>query len=357
MCLSLRIQEVYSVGVKDPAYLEIFAATTLYLVGVESAFELQHFLKQFDGEVSPKVFRLSLSNARYTNLEYKLFVLRISQVRNFDRKACFALGKQLGIVREDVAVFWHLFVGEGWFRKQVRAAASRVSRNHPLLHVPEVELLFKEVFPAVNRYIKFLCYNKLRFLVRAENETFEDYHHELGLKVLQAFHSIMPVEATDAYVTNYLKRVAHNRAINIIKEKTSLKRGRLVNTGVVNREQTFSLLCVSQNQVNSTEVDLLEVANSSDETFQRQFSICQVLDSVKRNQKKYRFISLLLGVEDAEFTHWLQQERVASVHEDNVTVQERVSAAEFNMLVAEFLKVAPNKANAFLSGLRDLVAA
>jgi hypothetical protein len=346
------------------AFVYTYAESILYLVGSSSAFEYQEYIKPYCSEYSAKLFRLSIQDQRYANLDLKLFSLRLARMKSPTKEDAFSLGALLGITRNDTFMVYTLFSENGWFRRALCQAGRKVGRNNVLLDPKEIDTLFTRIYPSILKYIKFISYKKLRFIVKSDNITFEDMHSDLSTKVLQSFYSLIPAQATELHIINYLKRAVHNHAINIIKSHTSQKRGRLVNVGSdKNNENQFSLLCVSQNQVHTgvdedgNPVDILNVANDAHTKFELEFSVSEVLNSVKHRKKKYRFISLLMGKEDAEFTDWLKQEELCKPSEDNVDVQARCSANEFNGYVAEFLKVTPGKVETFLGSLRELMEA
>ena len=348
----------------SPEFVYAYAESVLYLIGHSTAFEYQEYIKPFCQDQSAKVFRLSLQDQRYTNLDLKLFVLKVARLTNATQDEIFTIASELGINSNDAQMVVILYEENAWFKRLIKQAGRKVGRNSPLLDCKSIDALFNKVYPPFLKYIKFITFKKLRFIVKSDNVGFEDFHGELSTKVLQAFYSMIPVQATEQHIINYLKQVAHNHCINIIKSRTSQKRGRLVNVGTdKNNETQFSLLCVSQNQINAgvdedgNEVDVLNVANDSHSKFQLQFSISQVLNSVKADKKKYRFVSLLLGQEDKEFTEWLRSEKLCRSNEDNVDCQARTSVQAFNTYVADFLNVSYRKVETFLGKLRDLVEA
>jgi len=360
--LYLLVQEGLNVGVDTEDMVHAYAESVLYLSGATSAFDYQEFIKPYCENVSAKVFRLRIQDSKYTNLDIKLFSLRIGQHKSITRAEVLRIAKQYSIHRNDALMINVLYQDCPWFRRLLKQCGKKVTPDNLLFDYVHINALFNRVYPSVLKYIKFIAYKKMRFIVKADNEGFDDLYSELSAKMVQAFYSMMPVQATDLHVVNYLKRVMHNHVVNMIKSRTSQKRGRIVNVGTDrNNENQFSLLCVSQNQVaagvdaEGNEIDLLNVASDANHKFERQFTISQVLNSVKASKKKYRFVTLLLGTEDEDFTAWLRSEGMCKPSEDNVDVQSRMSASEFNGLVAEFLKVPHTKVEHFLDSLRDMV--
>ena len=344
-------------------YIYAFAETILYIAGASTAFEYQKFVKPFCEKQSAKVFRLKLLNGRYTNLDLKLFTLKLASLPLASRgKEIEQLRVEYGVAKSDARLISILLAENSWFKTSIGKVVKSVGKKNPFFDLANINKLFEGIYPHVTAYIKALTYKKMRFLVKHDNQDFEGLHSDLMSKVLQSFYSMLPTTKSALHIVNYLKRAAHNHAINMIKSHTSQKRGRLVNVGVDKNDQAqFTLLCVSQNQAALTtegeESDALNVADDSNRKFETRFSISQLLESVSTKSKKYRFLSLLLGVEDAEFTAWLHTEHLCRASEDNVAVQDRTTAADFNRYVADFLNVSYRKVESFLDSLKTMVFA
>lgn len=345
-------------------HLYVYAESLLYLAGAVQAFSYQRFVKKYCVSISAKKYRLSLQGDRYTNLMLKLYMLRlvVDKVRSEDRAR--SLAGTLEIEAADAAVIWLLYRTNSWFRKELTAVSKSINTRTETLCHKGVQRTFNRVFPSVHKYIKSITYKKLRFLVKSTNTDFQDYHQDLSAKVSQAFYSLVPLEHTDEYITNYLKRAAHNHAINIIKSETTQKRGRLINVGVDrSNAHQFSLLCVSENQMtpvldsdgNALSPDAVDESACS-EKFELRFSIGEILNNVKRQTKKYRFLTLLLGEEDSSFTQWLRQNKLCSTTEDNVDVQTRATPEAYTSYIARFLQVAKSKVESFFQKLRNQLA-
>ena len=192
-------------------------------------------------------------------------------------------------------------------------------------------------------------------MVKSTNSDYSDYHGELMTKIVQAFHAVVPTKMGDAHLRNYLKRIVHNHAINMIKSGTSLKSGRIVSEMDSSGNRQFHLLCLSQNQAPlDAEGNALDVDGQDDsaEKFELRFSISEVLDRVKASANEYRFLTLLLGNEDIEFTKWLRIRGVCSEQHDNVDVQNTVDSRKYTELVSNFLRFSRESAAAFLATLR-----
>jgi DNA-directed RNA polymerase specialized sigma24 family protein len=208
-----------------------------------------------------------------------------------------------------------------------------------------------------------LTYKKLRFIAKSSNLELADLHNDLLGKVLSSFYSLVPIVLPDAHVVNYLKRVAHNHAINMIMRETTQKRGRLVNGGLDHENnRTFTLLVESENQMRlglDGEQTAYDDRYTGDETilnFELKFSVSEILNRLNSRGKKYRLLTILMGHEDTEFTQWLRARSKCGSDIDNVDIQNKLSATEYNKLVSEFLHVSEDRVNVFLFGLRKDLA-
>lgn len=353
-----------NVAADSDDHVYAYAESLLYIAGAASAFAYQRLIKKYCTAVSAKKYRLALQGDRYTNLILKLYMLRlvVCKIRREDKAK--ELASQLSVSDADASVIWLLYKTNSWFRKELVASARTLSSKTETLCQHGVQRTFNRVFPSVHKYIKHIVYKKLRFLVKSTNTDFQDFHQDLSAKVSQAFYSLVPIEHTDAYITNYLKRAAHNHAINIIKSETTQKRGRLINVGVDSRNaQQFSLLCVSENQMapvldadgNPLSPDAADESACA-EKFELRFSIGEILSKVQKQTKKYRFLTLLLGEEDTHFTQWLRQNKLCNTTEDNVDVQTRETPSAYTSYIARFLQVSRNKVETFFQKLRSQLA-
>lgn len=337
----------------------LFAESALYVLGATGAFDFQRHIRHLCGTKSAKVYRLSLCSHVYTNLSIKLYLVHLA-IANPSPHLAQKLADRYEISNRDAKLLRWLLINNDWFRKLVlRSVKSKSYRVEDLSH-SAIHGTFNRVFPSVLKYIKHVTYTKLRFLVKSTNSDFQDYHSELSAKIVQEFYSMMPNSMGDAHLTNYLKRIVHNHAINMIKSGTTQKRGRLTSTvedSSGNRK--FSMLCLSQNQMPLSELgEAADVGGKDDSAglFELRFSISEVLDTVKANSRKYRFLTLLLGAEDKEFSEWLRASGVCGQSEDNVDVQHRTTPDRYTELLSSFLKVSGSSVSSFFASLKHQLA-
>lgn len=361
--LAHTIVRAFGVELDSEEFLIIYSQSISYLTKGISAFQFQYIIKPYcrGTGYSAKAFRLKLHESRYLCLNLKLFLLRMARLKSVTLDVVKELATELSIKVIDAKRMLQVWKQHPIFRRRMKAEARAIPRDQTyMLTEKGLNLFFSEIYGDVYKYIKFLAYKKLRFIAKSSNVELTDLHNDLLSKVVQAFYALVPIEKTQAHVINYLKRVAHNHAMNIIKTETSLKRGRLVNVGLdKDNARVFSLLMVSENQMalpedgSDSSYDEIHGGTSNNlDKFELEFSVSEILNKLQVRSKKYRFLQILMGHEDAEFTAWLQVRKVAGKNEDNVDVQMKLSTADFNKLLSEFLNVAEAKVNSFISRLR-----
>jgi hypothetical protein len=352
-CLNLGI----AVDSEDAVY--VFAESLLYSIGSTGAFAFQDHIRSHCKTKSPKVFRLHLREQVYSNLTIKLYLLHVVLAKpttSHYRK----LAARYNISKRDAWLIVKLLSENEWFRREVK----RFVRSTPYtlldLEQRSIDAMFTRVFPTVLKYIKHITYTKLRFLVRSTNSDFSDFHSDLSAKLVQSFYSVIPTKMSDAHLINYLRRSVHNHAINMIKMGTTQKRGRLISTEADSKgKRQFAMLCLSQNQLDLTSIGETQDVDGEDESpnkFEIRFAISEVLDSMKLHSRKYRFLTLLLGSEDVEFSKYLRTQGICRDEEDNVDVQNRVAPGEYTKLVSNFLRVPKSNVGVFFESLRHQLA-
>lgn len=352
-CLSLGL------AVDSDEAVYVFAESVLYLVGATGAFEFQKHIKPFCKTRSAKVFRLSLRENKYSNLDIKLFMLDMA-TDCISSVAAHRVADEHGIVWRDARLCWMLFQNNEWFRAALVRKLKSYRRFGCSWDIAEIDRAFAAAYPTVLKYIKHLTYNKLRFLVRANNSTLQDYHSELSIKLVQSYYAAVPISMSEAHLVNYLKKVAHNHAVNLIKSATTQKRGRIVSSQDSAGVRKFDMLCLSQNQMSLTETGELQDVDGIDEDsvkqFEVRFALVEVLDNLKPTGRKRRLLSLLLGEEDKEFSTWLKTRGLCRPNEDNVDVQHAICPQEYTRLASEFLNVSKGRVDTFLSDMKTQLA-
>jgi hypothetical protein len=319
-------------------------------------------------DFSAKDFRLTLHESRYMILNLKLFMLRLGRHKSVTLPLVKEIAENLQVRVADAKRMIQVWEQHPAFRKRIKTEARRIPAHRlELLTLEGVAQYFGNViYKDVMRYIRFTVYKKLTFIVDSNNEEYADYHNEVLSKVVQSFYTSIPVvDKTDLHVLNGLKTTVHNHVINIIKAETSQKKGRLVPIGVdektgkpINRlmVESENQMAIVEGQEDSTYDELHGGTGNNMDRFELQFSISEILGKLSATSKKHRFLQILMGHEDAEFTAWLQERKIATRNEDNVDVQMKTSIEDFNKMLGEFLNVEERKLAAFINSLRTQLA-
>jgi hypothetical protein len=361
--LTKLIEKYLNLEEDSQDFFDVYAYTISYLTNGITAFVYQKSIKPYiETSISAKSFRLLLLKNKFNSLSVKLFLLELSKPKKVASiQQAVEVSAQYGLSKRDVLNCYYTWRNSSRFRARLKRAIKSVSGKNTSEHGIEKEFI-EDVYPSVIKYVKFLTYKKLRFLVKANNLDFVDFHNDILIKTLQAYYKLVPTEKSLEYVINYLKRVAHNHVINLISLNTTKKRGRMVCTGInKNNERSFSLLAVSENQIrmadDSGEENSFSIQNQGSDSFTEkvinEICVTAILDKYKLRPKKYRLLLILSGIVDEQFTQWLRKNKYCSAKEDNSELQDRLDPHDFRKLLSLFLNVDENKVNVFLLGLSN----
>lgn len=356
--LTKMIVDSFSCKTRSDEFSYIFSSTLGYLSGYCTAFEFQHCLKPYCVGLgfSAKDFRLRLHTTHYFSLSIKMFLFHIGLHRTVEPDTAKAITAYLSVAKCDSTNILDIWSRFPKLRSHVKSVVRQVPKEQRHLMDPEtLDLYFSTIYASILKYVKFISYTKLRFIARTSNCELGDLQNDIMLKVSKSLHSLVPIRIPEAHIVNYLKRCAHNCAMNIIESETTQKRGRLVNMGLdASNQRTFSLLVMSENQMlfNPENPDATYDSLYSDDgqidKFELEFSVSEILNRYRKTEKKYRFLCILMGTEDEEFTKFLFNLNECSEHEDNVDVQSRLPVKDFNKLLSRFLRIREKDANVFM---------
>ena len=360
MNLTDLITSTFETPQGSSTYDHIFVYSLSYLTGGYTAFEYQRLVKPFCVSMSAKDFRLTLLQHKQIHFGLKLLMLNLSLVARPDFTDFKRATQGIDVDPVDARQAYRVWLDQRPFRARLAKTARRINRVMPITEQYAVEL-FTRTYPLVLSYVRAITFKKLRFVARSCNLEMTDIHSELMVKVVQAFYKLCPTDMTEAHIVNYLRRAAHNHAMNIIQAATTQKRGRLIKVGHDQGDNPiFSLTVVSENQLNvakgsgeeSTSYDSVGDPDNQMEKFELSFSVTQLLDKYKSRTRKYRFLLILMGQEDAEFTEWLRARKLCSTSSTNFELQLEVSADQYLEWVCKFLHVGQSSANVFLLQVR-----
>ncbi len=354
MNLSTLICNAFDTSSRTDIYKSVFSYAISYLSGGYSAFEFQSLVKPMCIKISAKVFRLSLLKHKNIHFGIKLVLLELSLMHKPSKQDFRAIIKRIDVDAHDAVQAYAIWQTQPAFRRRLAKDARRMNRVRDISEDETIQV-FNRVYPSILSYVKFISYKKLRFLAKSSNCELTDLHSELTLKVAQAFYRLLPSDQSESYITNYLKRVAHNHAMNMIQSNTTKRSGRLVNLGVdSNQNNIYSLVVVSENQLNVASVGDEQVSyehlgeDNQMEKFELSFSLVQLLDKYKSKQRKYRFLQILTGVHDEQFTEWLVHNKKCKPSDTNVDLQMTTPSDLYLSWLCSYMHIGQDSANVFL---------
>lgn len=351
------------VRVDSEAFMFTFKNSLLYIVKGMSAFTYQHSIKHHTKDrgrrksiPSAKTLRLHIAGSKYLSLSMKLFVLRLGKLKSITLDDIKDLAAEYQIFVSDAKRIYRLWVSDRDFRRSVKVRSRLIDKDSPQWSEEQLDEVFSLMYPKLQRHAKYLVQQKLRFVVRSTNMTYEDIINDLMTHVWARYFQVVPTVKEPQHLLNSLKKAITNEVNNLCDKYSTQKNGRLIDLGKDrNKQNTSMLLVVSENQIpininsDSTTLESLGM----DDPYPRldmQLSVKKVVNSQKDNRKQ-RLLRILLGAVDKHFTRWLRRLSFARSHEDNDDVQLRLSPVDFNALLARYLKVPMDKMLSFLTSV------
>lgn len=222
-------------------------------------------------------------------------------------------------------------------------------------------------------YCRKFVIKSLRFLVKSDALAVEDYVQELIEFGVYAIYRAYPEVLNELHMLNIAKQAAHNRGENIIKESTTQSRAKLARSS----DGTFYARQVSLNSSKVAGTSLLtdvSVLTNNGIVGSGSVMVCSALmvnlegkpaegesvvdvdrsrdlrEAVNKlyegftSPKARKFMELLMGVHDPEFSDWLGK--------PNEEVCDQVGRVQYAESVRQYLEVPVEKASLFVKGLR-----
>lgn len=321
-----------------------------YISGMDDAFKFQRNFKSVCN--SAKDFRLSLAHKSYfsVNLKYAFLSAGLGKLTTDTLEG---VQKEFHITHNDTVMLKRVLLVRG-LRTEIKVQGYKPVDVTPLRRDADL-IVFRELYPAIQRVIGSITYKRMRFISSSTNTEFFDLNSELTCKALSVFYSLMPLKqpVEIAYVKNYILRALNNYAVNMIEARTSAKSGRLVQgakDGFGGND--YELLIVSNNQIKNEEGDAVYDDLGHDGS-----DITETLDFdrlIKRygdapNRKS--FLLLVTGHDDPAFTEYLRSKRCLRTGEDSVDYYNRAATAEYHSRINDFLGIDAGLSRAFLGFL------
>uniref|UniRef100_A0AB39CDK6 Uncharacterized protein n=1 Tax=Pseudomonas phage HRDY3 TaxID=3236930 RepID=A0AB39CDK6_9VIRU len=318
----------------------------LCLSGVNTAFDFQRNVKDIDltpTGLSGKELRLGLLEKSYLTVNVKYAALFLSLVPN---NADSYNKLQAYLTASDIALFRQYFSRRN-FKAQVKANA--LGRGIVVQDVTHVAMrrdkkAFEGYLAKAMRHIRSRVRKKLTFAVKAENNSAQDYTSDLTIKVLRAYHSLIPTKQPEAYIVNYIRRSATNEANNMIDKHTTAKRGRMVKgkaDGFGGND--WDLVCRSESQMGVN----AEGESEYDTLMNKHEDHAPCVDSAimlgrlmtKFKGRKRKILEILSGQIDEGFTRFLKRNNKLGRGVDHQDYQNRVPHQTFLKTLAQYLGV------------------
>lgn len=336
--------------------------TISYLCGVTNAYHFQDVLKKAvnfsDLPISAKDFRLALVKFSYFTLNLKFFSLNLIKFK-VSKESIHANLEAFDVVRND-AVMVRKALKTHSFRRNMRKT-DRIQEIEPADitedAVDAAQEAFHEMYPELMKHVRAKTYKKLRFLVTSENTEFSDFNGDLLYKAVKAYYMMIPTKKPRAHVLNYLRSTCTNHALNIISAQTSDKRRRLTNVGADGfGGNTFSLTCVSENQLITSEngeslsyESTLNDVNANDSrSLLAELNYERVVNRHGTSPRRRRIISIVSGQDDLRFTRYLEARDYIRPGEDCTDFVARNKHENVMALLSDHLGVQQRALTSFL---------
>lgn len=363
----MLIQHIQSKGI-DPQSHDgkiLIEECVMYLAGVTDAFHFQRAVKAIDltpTGMSGKDFRLGLQAHSYLTLNVKYAALFLGLMPN---NADTYAKLQKFLCATDVREFRNLFARRKLKARVKQSAALRRLTIHDVSYMAmrKHKSIFDHYITKVGNHIKRKVFQKLRFLVKAENQTLKDFHSDVLCKVLRAYHQLVPTKEPEAYILNYMRAAANKHIVNIIEFYTTNKRQRMVSEGVDEHgnHKGFSLVCESDNQHASAQDDYTyENVASTVSTDEARKVEDNILFERLRNRfdgRKRAAVEIMAGVNDDRFTNYLRERGSLKEGDDHADYQRRVAHTTFLNAIADYLGVVREAFMKFVNKIGTMLTA
>jgi DNA-directed RNA polymerase specialized sigma24 family protein len=347
--LASQVCDFFKVDLDSEDFFIAFDYSLSYLTGGVTAFQFQEILKPVVKRAKLKQgaqrFRLSLIGKSYNVLNLKLYLLRFAAARSVNKDFAKDLAEELNVYVVDARRILSLWKDkrQSPIRKRLRNLVDQIP-DRSILSVPRIQSLFDSIYKDVFPFVKSFVGKKMYFIHKYHNVDVTDTYNDVMVKLLITFYKAMPTLKNVEHLKSSLRKTARNHVLNMIDAETCQKRGRFIDS------HTLGILSENHLTANNDEFSYDEIAAFDDSTDARDLalSVRQVLGSCVE-KKKVRFLLILMGNPDAEFTEWLQERKLCKKKEDNVDLQLRTTPEDFNRLLGTFLKVPERKVILFLT--------
>ncbi len=347
---------------KKSGRTSVVKMTVLYLMRAVTSQVFSEHVREVTNWSGAKMveFRNNLKFAGYLQRELKFYIYASVVDTTF--------GMTSRILKEDRQFIARMVASET--DKYSKALKEQCRAYYKLGYMPRVLSVFSmkcdRLVDDLDLYCKKFVLKSLRFVVQQNSMTIQDMVNELMSYGIYAIFRAYPEVRNDLHMLNIAKQAAHNRGENIIKEAAAQSRSRLTR----NDDGTFSARVISLHSKSLTTdygaaalspvtngmmvcsslmvgLDGTSVENERADDVNRLRDLRSTVQQIDENctsAKGRKFLELLMGVYDPDFSKFLQQ--------DNDEVFDKISRQEYAEKVRTYLGVSVDKARTFVRGLK-----
>jgi hypothetical protein len=334
--------------------------TVLYLMRAVTSQVFSDHVREVTSWSGAKMveFRNNLKFAGYLQRELKFYIYASVVDTTYGMTS---------VLKEDKQFIARMLATDDKFSKALK---DQCKAYYKLGYVPRVLGVFSmkcdRLVEDLDLYCKKFVIKCLDFVVKQNSMTIQDMVNELMSYGIYAIFRAYPEVKNDMHMLNIAKQAAHNRGENIIKEAGAQSRSRLTR----NDDGTFSARVISLHSKSlSTDyssvalgpitngmlvcsslmvgLDGTSVENERADDVNRLRDLKATVRQIDENcssAKAKKFLELLMGVYDPEFSAYLTQ--------DNDEVFDTITRQEYAEKVRTYLGVSVEKARTFVRGLK-----
>lgn len=335
----------------DPKVRDLFRLCVKFAVRSFTASEFSKEVRKVCGFAPSLAFRTGLTQNVYFLRNFRAFVVKMS-----DRKksSIEKYAEKYEISKDDLKMAGRCF-------KTIREITLPENVCNYVCNLKRLDRLLKNSIMEIQQHTIRFVKKKLYFILASCNYEVMDLVNELLCKAVVSFYHSSILAKSLPHCINSMRATCTNQGQNMIKYFTAQKRSRLNKIG-----DSFALTIVSQNQSRQTEEDIsyedLQPFDNTETTMlnmsvrqlqERYIGFINAGKNVVLNHKKLRFINLLMGNFDQEFSTFL---RNLGIHYANDDYQDRVQPKKYIELVSKFLKLSKETSENLLKTLRQCLA-
>lgn len=355
--VSSAITEYLGLPIDDSRRVDVFRLCVRYAVKQLSAAQFQKELRTVCGFPATPRFRCDLNQSVYFLRDLRAFIIRMS-VRADETFSKYI--KKYKIHADDAELLKATF-------DEIRKLDVEKAVVRRVCNLRSLDSKLDEIIIDIRKFCEKHVKKKLYFILKSCNYEAHDLVSELLCKAISTFYATSIECKSKLHTLNSIKLTCRNHATNMINYFTAKKRSRLNRTG----DNTFSLTVVSENQLirPSTDEegavtpfeDMCVTDNTSN--LMLSISVSQIQEkfakkiengeNVAINSKKLRFVKLLMGYHDADFTKFLKG---MGINCGNDEYQDRVQPKRYIEVISKYLRIPKVLSKSFVVSLRSCLA-